>query len=290
MCDDVGVVVEDGVVGRLDEDRFVLTTTSSGAQRTWRRIERVVQEHFANAAVLPALITEDFASLNVTGPAARHVLSSIVSDCAIDTDSFPFMHVRGATVAGIEGCFVWRIGFTGELSFEMHVPAGAGMDVWSAVFDAGERYGIRPFGVEAQRILRTEKGHFVIGQDTDAATTPFELGLGRMVGTDKGDFVGQVELENQRARDPLRRLVGIQCPELLPESSLIVDDGRSIGRVTTSKWSPTLGCCVALGLLDSRQSNAGSPIVVRRVDGSLARAELVPGVCHVDPSGGRSRG
>jgi len=289
MCDDAGIVVEDGVVGRLDENRFLLTTTSSGAQRTWRRIERIQQETFPESDLYAALVTDCYASMNVTGPRSRELLEPLIEECDLERDAFPFMHVRTARIAGVDGCFLWRIGFTGELSFELHVPAHAGLDVWHAILSAGERFGIRPFGVEAQRILRVEKGHFVVGQDTDSETTPFELGLARMVGQDKGEFVGRIELEHRRDREPSRRLVGLQHRTFLPESALVVSDGRSVGRVTSSKMSPTLERCVSLALLETAAADRDS-VTVRLPDGSDAEADVVHGVCHVDPEGARARG
>ena len=290
MCDDAGIVVEDGVVGRLEDERFVLTTTSSGAQRTWRRIERIVQERFSGASLFAAMVTEHFASMNVTGPRAREVLTAVIENCDLDPGAFPFMHVRTARVAGVDGCFLWRIGFTGEVSYELHVPANNGLHVWQALLESGQRFGIQTFGVEAQRILRVEKGHFVVGQDTEPDTTPYVLGLGRMVGRDKGPFVGQLALEHERDRQPLRRLVGLQFSSLVPESTLLFSAEGAIGRVTSSKWSPTLGCCVALGLLACTVADAGSPVSARLGNGSRLAATIVPGVCHVDPEGARARG
>ncbi len=157
------------------------------------------------------------------------------------------MNVRTGRIAGVDDCVLWRIGFTGELSYELHVPAAYGLHVWEALQEHGRDLGVRPFGVEAQRILRLEKGHLIVGQDTDGLTKAYSAGLDWAIKLDKADFVGKPELVWQQETGSGPRLVGLQpvaASVVPPEASQIVaDDGertRILGRVTSSRMSPTL--------------------------------------------------
>jgi sarcosine oxidase subunit alpha len=212
----------------------------------------------------------------------------------VDPDAFPYMEVRSGTVAGVENCFVWRIGFTGELSFEIHIPSRHGLEMWEALLDAGADLGVRPFGVEAQRILRLEKGHFIVGQDTDGLSQGFGFGLDRAIRLDKDDFVGKPELAWQAERGEHARLVALQTedPDLVPlEACQIVDaDGVIRGRITSSRMSPTLNRSICLAQLDSEQAEPGSTVAIRLPTGKTARAKVLAGHAHYDPDGERVRG
>ena len=135
-------------------------------------------------------MTTAYASMNVAGPSSRLLLQRLVKDIDLSPDAFPYMTVRQGTVAGVD-CFMWRIGFTGELSYEIHVPAGYGLHVWEALFEFGSDLGIGAFGIEAQRIMRLEKGHFIVGQDTDGLMQGFSAGLDWLIKLDKDDFAGK---------------------------------------------------------------------------------------------------
>jgi sarcosine oxidase subunit alpha len=193
----------------------------------------------------------------------------------------------------VPDCVVWRIGFTGELSFEIHVPASYGLHVWEELLEHGRDLGVGPFGVEAQRILRLEKGHLIVGQDTDGLTKAYDAGLDGLVKLDKPDFVGRLELLWQQERGPSTRLVGLQPvdPQVVPpEASQIVTDGnRIIGRVTSSRMSPTLGRSVCLASLLPTAAEAGSRVTVV-VDGRRVEAVVLPELAQLDPEGGRLHG
>ena len=177
MCAEDGVILDDGVTGRLGDQHYMMTTTSSGAATVWEWAENWLQTEHPDWQVHVTPVTSGFTSINVAGPRSRTLLRRLVEDVDLDPDAFRYMQVRTATVAGIRDCFMWRIGFTGELSFELHVPAGHGLHVWDALLEAGEDLGIKPFGVEAQRVMRLEKGHFIVGQDTDGLTKAPGVGL-----------------------------------------------------------------------------------------------------------------
>ena len=178
MCAEDGVVLDDGVTGRLGQEHYLMSTTSSGAASAWEWVENWLQTEHPEWQVHVTPVT--------TGVREHQRRRAEVPRVAPAPDRGRRPRARGlplhagsrGTVAGVDGCFMWRIGFTGELSYELHVPAAYGLHVWEALMQRGADLGIRPFGVEAQRILRLEKGHFIVGQDTDGLTRPFAVGLG----------------------------------------------------------------------------------------------------------------
>jgi sarcosine oxidase, subunit alpha len=196
------------------------------------------------------------------------------------------------TIAGVPDSVLWRIGFTGELSYELHVPAGYGLHVWEALLAAGADLGVAPFGVEAQRILRLEKGHFIVGQDTDGLTKGFSAGLDWAIKLDKDDFAGKPELAWQHADGGGARLVGLQPldPAVVPEEASLILDGAAIaGRITSSRMSPALGRSICLAQVDARLAEPGTVVTVKLPSGRLIQASVTPQHAHVDPDGGRMR-
>jgi sarcosine oxidase subunit alpha len=240
-------------------------------------------------------VTDAYASINVAGPRSRELLGRVVSGLDLSPAEFPYMRVRSGEVAGVPDCVVWRIGFTGELSYELHVPAGYGLQVWEALLAAGADLGARPFGVQAQRILRLEKGHLIVGQDTDGLTRAGSAGLGWAIRTDKDDFAGKPELAWERAAGPDGQLtlVGLHPVDpavVPPESSQLVEgERRIVGRVTSSRFSPTLERSVALALVAPHLASPATAVTVLLPDGRRVRATVTPQLAHVDPEGNRLR-
>lgn len=291
MCAEDGVVMDDGVTGRLGEDHYLMSTTSSGAATVWEWVENWLQTAHPEWQVHVTPVTTAYASINIAGPRSRELLARL-TDVDLDPDAFGYMNVRTGTVAGVEECVLWRIGFTGELSYEIHVPASYGLHVWESLMDAGRDLGVSPFGVEAQRILRLEKGHAIVGQDTDGLTQGFTAGLDGLIKLDKDDFVGLPELRWQHERDEHPRLVGLRPldPAVVPpEASQILDrSGGIAGRVTSSRMSPTLGRSIGLAQVDRDLAAVGTHVTVRLRDGRDITAEVTDAV-HVDPEGARQR-
>lgn len=290
MCAEDGVVFDDGVVGRLSEDRWLMTTTSGGAGRVWNWLDDWIQTRGWDIRM--TAVTDGYASINVAGPKARELMTGL-TDIDLSSEAFRYMQVRMGSVAGVADCVVWRIGFTGELSYEIHVPAGFALSVWEALLEAGEGLGVAPFGIEAQRIMRLEKGHFIVGQDTDGLTQGFAAGIDWAIKLDKPDFAGKPELVWQSERGDYLRLVAIQSedPSVVPsEASQIIDGGEIIGRITSSRWSPTLQRSICLGQVIGSHASAGATLTVRLRDGSDARARVMQHHAHFDPSGERLRG
>ena len=292
MCAEDGVVLDDGVTGHLGPDHYLMSTTSSGAASVHERIEHLLQADHPGWRVHVTPMTSAYASINVAGPRSRDLLGRLATGVDLAPDAFPYMQVRTATVAGVAGCFTWRIGFTGELSYEIHVPAAYGLYVWETLLGGGSDLGVAPFGVEAQRILRLEKGHFIVGQDTDGLTQAFAAGLDWLVKLDKDDFLGQPELVWERHRGDTVVLVGLQPADgsaVPPEGSQIVAGGAIAGRITSSRMSPTLGRSVCLGHVAVGLAAPGTIVTVRLPDGNDLAVTVMAHHAHFDPEGTRLR-
>lgn len=278
MCNDEGVVLDDGVTAHLSADTWYMTTTTSGASAIYEWLQWWAQSGWG-AGVLLANRSEDFAAFNLAGPHARSVLQKLVPDCALDNAAFPYMHVRTATLSGVP-CRILRIGFTGELSYEVHCPSGSALAVWEALMAAGSEFGIAPFGVEAQRILRLEKGHIIVGQDTEATTDPISADLAALVKLDKADFLGKRSLARIATHGAKQRLVGFKpvARNVVPEEGLQIVRTRGaggarpeiIGWVTSCKFSPTLGETIGLCWLPTELADqAGAEFTIWRNDKGL---------------------
>ena len=295
MCAEDGVVLDDGVTGRLGDQHYMMTTTSSGAGTVWEWAENWLQTEHPRWQVHITPVTTGFTSINVAGPKSRTLMRRLGEGMDLDAEAFGYMQVRTGGIAGIGNCFIWRIGFTGELSYEIHVPAGHGLHVWEALLAAGKDLGIKPFGLECQRIMRLEKGHFIVGQDTDGLTKAPTTGLGHLVKLDKGDFAGKPELAWALEDTSAPVLVAIQPsdPRIVPEEACqIVRPGTNeiIGRITSSRMSPTLDRSICLGQVLPEASAPGSELTVVMIDGRRVTARVMEHHAHFDPEGARLRG
>ena len=294
MVAEDGVVSDDGVTGRLGEEHYLMTTTSSGAGAVWEALENWLQTYRPEWQVHVTAMTGGLTSINVAGPRSRDLLNRLVDDVDLSPDAFPYFSVRTGTVAGVADCIIWRIGFTGELSYEVHVPSGYALHVWETLLATGEDLGVAPFGVEAQRILRLEKGHYIVGQDTDGLSKAPTAGLGGLVKLDKPDTVGLPELKHAYERTDLPVLVGVQPddPTIVPEEASQIVDGETntiLGRITSSRMSPTLGRSVCLAQVDPSLAAPGTTITVLLGNGSRIPATVQEHHAHVDPEGARQR-
>ncbi len=293
MCAEDGVILDDGVTGRLAENHYMMSTTSGGAGVVWNWLDEWLQTGFPDWDVRLTAVTDGYVSINVAGPKSRELVARL-TDIPLDPEAFPYMQVRTGTVAGVDNCFVWRIGFTGELSYEIHIPSQHGLIVWEALLAAGSDVGVRPFGIEAQRILRLEKGHFIVGQDTDGLSQGFGFGVDWAIKLDKTDFAGKPELVWQQERRDFPHLVAIQPedPKVLPpEASQIVGpDGTIRGRITSARMSPTLSRSICLGQLDPELHQSRERIGIRLPTGETTPARILDEHAHFDPAGTRTRG
>jgi sarcosine oxidase subunit alpha len=295
MCNDEGIILDDGVTAHVAENEWYTTTTSSGAGSMYEWLQWWVQSGWGDGLHLTN-VTEAFAAFNLAGPQSRAVLQQLTEEDVsnLSNATFPYMHVRRLELAGVS-CRVMRIGFTGELSYEIHCPSGYGFYIWQALMEAGESFGIMPFGVEAQRVLRLEKSHIIVGQDTDALTDPIMADMSWAVKLDKDNFLGQRPLTRAAAEGPKQKLVGFKMIDnVVPEEGLQIvtqgQDGRLdiIGWVTSSRYSPTLNEKIGLCWLPVETAEQpGATFTICR-NGGLVKAAVHHGP-FFDPSGDRLR-
>jgi sarcosine oxidase subunit alpha len=287
LMDEAGVIIDDGVIARLAPEHFYFTTTTSNSGTLFREFGRLATLWGLPVGLVN--LTGHFAAFNVAGPAARAVLRKLTS-LDLSHAAFPYLGIREADVAGVR-CRLMRVGFVGEIGYEIHLPVRHAPMVWQALMDAGKSHGIRPFGVEAQRILRLEKGHIIVGQDTDGLTNPYEIGARWALRMSKPFFVGQRSLAILQ-RKPLRqqlvgfRLVGTAKPRV-KESHLIIDEGRIAGRVTSVALSPTLGYPIGLALVDPEVGKQSELQI--RIAGDEQVSAQVTALPFYDESGDRQR-
>lgn len=293
MCNDEGVILDDGVTARLADAEWYMTTTSSGSGAIFEWLQWWLQSGWGQG-IHAVNVSEVYAAFNLAGPRARDVLRRL-TDGDVGNDAFPYLHARQMDVAGVP-CRLLRIGFTGELSYEIHCPAGYGRDVWEAVLAAGREFDIHPFGVEAQRVLRLEKGHLIVGQDTDGLTDPVAADMELAVKLDKPDFLGQRAIGRVKHSEPRQRLVGFKmvAPGVVPDEGLQIvrpaADGQFdiIGWVTSSRFSPTLNEPIGLCWLDADVARQPGQTFTIRMNGRLEEARVHHGPFY-DPEGLRLR-
>ncbi|MDA0983806.1 MAG: 2Fe-2S iron-sulfur cluster-binding protein [Proteobacteria bacterium] len=276
MTDESGVLIDDGVIARLGEQHFYFTTTTSGAATVYRELTRLNTVWQLECGIVN--VTGAMAAMNLAGPKARGILGKLTAS-ALSDGTFPYLAARQFEVAGIPARLL-RVGFVGELGYEIHVPADGGGALWDALMDAGKPYGIRAFGVEAQRLLRLEKGHLIVSQDTDGLTDPFEANCAWAVKMDKPFFVGQRSLAILAKKPRKQLLVGFELPgdersAKVAECHLAIEDGRIAGRVTSIAHSPTLGRTIGLAMLDPAIATEGRRFAIRVTDGSMVEATVV---------------
>ncbi len=287
MLDEAGTIVDDGVIARLEQQSFYFTTTTGGSAPVYRELQRLNAQWGLNCALVN--ITGHRAAFNLAGPLSRSVLQAV---CAIDLDTkaFPYLAVREGSVAGAPARLM-RVGFVGELGYEIHVPFSLALHVWNALLDAGREHQIRPFGVEAQRQLRLEKGHLIIGQDTDGLTNPTEANAGWAVKMDKPFFIGQRSLRILDARGIRHKLVGFELKDenVLPrECCLVIDREAIAGRITSIARSATVNKVIGLAMVRTDLATPGTLITIRNDDGRLLKAQIVATPFY-DPTGAKQK-
>jgi len=267
MLDENGMVFDDGVTVRLSENHFLMHTTTGGAARVLAWLERWLQTEWPDLRVYLTTVTDHWATTAIAGPNSRDVLKKLCTDVDFDDDTFPHMSYRSGTVAGVKAR-IMRISFSGERSYEVNVPASAGLHVWEAIQAAGQSFGITPYGTETMHVLRAEKGYIIVGQDTDGSVTPVDLGMTAMVSKTK-DCIGKRSLSRADTAQPDRKqFVGLftEDPQIvLDEGAQILDEPastHSAGHVTSSYHSPTLGRSIALALVKGGAQRMGERVFV----------------------------
>ena len=263
MLGEHGFVMDDGVVGRLGPDRFHVTTTTGGAARVLAFMEDYRQTEWPELRVWLTSVTEQWAVITVQGPRARDVLTPLV-DIDISAGGMPHMSVAEGSLEGVD-MRLFRVSFSGELGFEVNVPADYGQSAWEAIWERVAAVQGCAYGTEAMHVLRAEKGFIIVGQDTDGTATPDDVGLGWAIGRAKPDFVGKRSLSRAGIAGPRRQLVGLRTDDpatVLEEGAQItatIDDSRPLGHVTSAYGATTVGHSVALGDGGGRARTRGDP-------------------------------
>jgi sarcosine oxidase subunit alpha len=297
MTREDGFVYDDGVVGRLAEDRFHVTTTTGGAPRVMAHMEDYLQTEFPDLKVWLTSTTEQWSVIAVQGPKARDIIAPFVEGVDLSNEAFPHMSVAECTVMGVPAR-LFRVSFTGEIGFEVNVPADYGASVWKALWARAESMGACLYGTEAMHVLRAEKGYIIVGQDTDGTVTPDDAGLGWAVSKKKTDFVGIRGLKRpDLMRDNRKQLVGLLTKdpkEVLEEGGQIVADPNEpkpmtmLGHVTSAYWSENLGRSIAFALVAGGRAKMGQTLYVPMKDKTIAVE--VTDMVFFDKEGGRIHG
>ncbi|MBC3190455.1 (2Fe-2S)-binding protein [Pseudonocardia sp. C8] len=301
MCGNDGMVVDDGTVLRIAEDRYLLTTTTGGAASVLETLEDWVQTEWPDLRVHLASVTEHWAVFPVVGPRSRELLAEIFTGIDLSNEAFPFMSWQDTELDGVPVRLA-RISFSGELAFEVNVDARYGLALWERLVTVGALWGITPYGTETMHVLRAEKGYPIVGQDTDGTVSPHDLGMSWAVSKKKEDFVGKRSFAREENANPLRKqLVGLLPTDRatrLPEGAQIVEfsaDGTlppppvpMLGHVTSSYHSAELARPFALALVKGGHGRIGDVVHVP-YQGSLVPAEITSSVL-VDPEGARRDG
>lgn len=286
MTDESGVIVDDGVACRFHDNHFYVTATTSGVDGVYRNMLWWNAQWRLDVDVTN--VTAAWAGVNIAGPNARAVLEKMDCDIDLSAEAFPYIEARSGALAGIP-CRMLRVGFVGELGYEIHVPATMGEALWDKLTEAGAGHGIRPFGVEAQRLLRLEKGHIIVSQDTDGLTHPVEADMAWAISRKKPFFVGGRAIDIQVNRGVERKLVGFTLPAdgPLPEECHLTVRGDEItGRVTSAARSNAVGKIVGLAYVAPDQEEPGTKIDIRIDGGRILQGE-VAALPFYDPDNAR---
>jgi sarcosine oxidase subunit alpha len=297
MLREDGFIYDDGVVGRLTEDRFHVTTTTGGAPRVLQHMEDYLQTEFPQLKVWLTSTSEQWAVIAVQGPKSRDIIQPFVEGIDISDEALPHMSVREGKFCGVP-TRLFRMSFSGERGFEINVPSDYGPAVIEAIWKEGQKHGACMYGTETMHVLRAEKGYIIVGQDTDGTVTPDDAGLSWAVGKKKADFVGIRGMKRpDLLADGRKQLVGLKTKDpktVLEEGAQIVADPRQaipmtmIGHVTSSYWSENCGRSIALALVKDGRGKTGETLYVPMPGGAIEVE--VTGTVFYDETGARLNG
>ena len=295
MCTENGFLSDDGVVARLDENTFLCHTTSGGSDRIHAWMEEWLQTEWWDWKVYTANVTEQYAQIAVVGPNSRKLLEKL-GGMDVSKEALPFMRFSEGTIGGIR-VRPFRISFSGELSYEIAVPASDGQAFWDMCMEAGKEFGIQPYGTECLHVMRAEKGFIMIGDETDGTVIPQDLNMEWALSKKKEDFLGKRAHLRSHMSDLSRwKLVGLKPVDpnvVIPDGAYATDGTvrengvkNMIGRVTSTYFSPTLNRSIAMGLVKFGPNRMGEIIDFPTLEGKIIKAEICNQV-FLDPEGER---
>ena len=296
MLKEDGMIFDDGVCACIGDNHYLMFTTTGGAAGVLAWLELWQQTEWPDLKVYFTSVTDHWTTATITGPNARKVLAKVCDDIDLANDAFQFMDWRDGTVAGV-AARVFRISFTGELTYEINVPAHYGRHIWEALIAAGEEFDITPYGTESMHVLRAEKGFIIVGQDTDGSMTPADMNMDWVVGKNKTfSFIGKRSLQrSDSVRENRKQLVGLKTvdgAQVLPEGAQVVFNPEEKipmsmqGHVTSSYFSANLGHSIALAVVKGGHGMKGKTVYCPLADGRTIAAEIVSSVFY-DPKGER---
>ena len=270
MLNEDGMVYDDGVTTRLDENHYIMTTTTGGAATVLGKLEDYLQTEWPELDVYLTSVTDHYATISVCGPNSKKIISKVIPNLDLSDEKFPHMSFKNTKIDKVK-CRVMRISFTGEQSYEINVQANYGKSVWDKCMQAGKEFNITPYGTETMHLLRAEKGFIIVGQDTDATMTPIDLQMDWIVSKKKYDFIGKRSLyRSDTIREDRKQLIGLVTEnpkEVLEEGAQIVADANKspvemLGHVTSSYYSPNLEKSIALGVVKGGKNMMGQKLII----------------------------
>jgi sarcosine oxidase subunit alpha len=270
MLNEDGMVYDDGVTTRLDENHYIMTTTTGGAANVLGKLEDYLQTEWPELDVHLTSVTDHYATASICGPNSKKILQKIIPNMDLSDENFPHMSFKNAEIDNVK-CRIMRISFTGEHSYEINIPASYGKSLWEKCMEAGKEFNITPYGTETMHLLRAEKGFIIVGQDTDATLTPIDLQMDWIVSKKKYDFIGKRSLyRSDTIREDRKQLVGLLTDdpnEVLEEGAQIVADTNKkpiemLGHVTSSYFSPNLNKSIALGVVRGGKKMLGQKLII----------------------------
>jgi sarcosine oxidase subunit alpha len=298
MLGEDGMVMDDGVTIRIAEDHFFMHTTTGGAAGVLAWMERWLQTEWPEMEVFLTSVTDHWATAAVVGPNSRNVVAAVCEGIDFGASAFPFMASKTGTIGDLE-CRVNRISFSGELAYEVNIPANYGRFMWEKLMQAGEKFDITPYGTETMHVLRAEKGYVIVGQDTDGSVTVDDLGLGWALSKTKQDFIGKRSLSRpDTVRKDRKQLVGLLTEDpmtVIPEGAQLVNDPGAakplpmVGHVSSSYYSACCGHSIAMALVKGGHHRMGETLYAPLANGRVVKATITEPVFY-DKEGAKSNG
>jgi sarcosine oxidase subunit alpha len=274
MLNEDGMVYDDGVTTRLDENHYIMTTTTGGAANVLSKLEDYLQTEWTELDVYLTSVTDHYATISICGPNSKKIIAKVIPDLELSDKEFPHMSFKNAVISNVK-CRVMKISFTGEHSYEINIRSSYGKSVWKKCYEAGKEFNITPYGTETMHLLRAEKGYIIAGQDTDGTITPVDLQMDWIISKKKYDFIGKRSLyRSDTIREDRKQLVGLLTDdpkEVLEEGAQIVSETNKkpiemLGHVTSSYFSPNLNKSIALAVIKSGKKLKGQKMFVPMSD------------------------
>ena len=297
MLKEDGMVMDDGVTACIDDNHFHMTTTTGGASNVMSWMEEWLQTEWPHLEVFLTSVTEQWSVISISGPNSREILRQLKCDINFSNEEFPFMTFKVGSIEEIP-VKIFRISFTGELSFEINVPSRYGLFLWEKIFKTGIKYGLMPYGTETMHVLRAEKGFIITGQETDGSVNPNDLGMNWIISNKKKDFIGKKSLSITSSLKNRKQLVGLLTNDpnkVLPEGAHAVKNINKrppfemLGHVTSSYYSPNCKRSIALALIKNGHSMYGEELFFPLLNNDVISAKVVKPV-FFDPKGEKLNG